>query len=127
MKNRRPRDSNLLADLFHEDWNGGRAVGFARNAAAHVRRRRRLQRALAAAALVFIAIALRFSFVHQESASSFGGVVADTNPSGYQVISTNQLLSQLHDRPFLVVERGIASKVVLLDEGKSAAENRLTP
>jgi len=110
----------LLAETLHGDWTGGPAGAMPRRAAAYARRRhavRRASLALAAAATV----AAVFLFVQRAhspltpSAPPVAVVPPSAHP-GYEIISDDELVATLRDRPLLVLpqENG-TKKIVLLD------------
>lgn len=110
-----PREK-LLAELFQGDWAEGPAGGFARAAAAHARRRRRLRRGLTGAgAVAAVASLLVFGSIRR------GGPGAEplshsARTATYDVISDEELLTRMHDRPVLVLpQQDGTKKIVLLD------------
>lgn len=119
MKNNRTAgETELLADLFHENWDADKVAGYAQTAAARIRRRRLVKRSLAATALTALLATFLWppirerSFPRERATTSSFTVQRD-----YEVITTDQLLSQLRDRPFLVVQEGGPNqKVILLDQ-----------
>ncbi len=116
MKNSRSeRETELLADLFHENWDTGKAVYYARQAAVLVRRRRLVKTSLAATALVTLLAALFWPVVRERSIPR-ERMAKDPAPvqRNYEIITTDQLLNQLRDRPILVVKEGRAGKKVIL-------------
>src|SRR5438132_1576136 len=100
------REAKLIAETFHADWSSGRPAEFARAAAAHARRRHVVRRTVAtAAACAAIALVGIVTTLRKTPASA----PAPRPPSfasvhGYEIISDAELLSQLHDRPLLVVK-----------------------
>ena len=106
----------LLAELFHGEWPDGPAAQFARRAAALARRRRRYRHAFiitgAAAGIIAVwAISLR----HLPSPSPRTPVVASPAPA-YEIISDDEFLAQLKDRPLLVTRgKNGAREFVVLD------------
>jgi hypothetical protein len=106
----------LLAEAFHGEWSTGPAAEFARRAAAVARRRQGYRRGLVTVgAAAGIAAALVISLRH-ETAPSRGPAVRAAPTPAYEIISDDELIAQVHDRPLLVLpqENG-AKKIVLLD------------
>jgi hypothetical protein len=120
------KDERLLAETFHENWESGATAQFARAAAAHARNRRRARHATATlAGLAVLACGL---FVARDRfaprvviAQAQRSPVAATPTRGYEVISDDELLAQLRDRPVLAVQKpnGTREIVVLESEPKS--------
>ena len=105
----------MLAELFHDDWAAGQASGFARAAAARARRLRRLQRALlSAGAVTAISAVLLFGGVRR-SAPMVAKVSVPKRVLAYEIISDDELIAQLRDRPLLVLpkENGTREFVLL--------------
>ena len=116
MTKHRDDRARLLAETFHDDWAGGPAAEFARRAARHARRRRRLRRGLAASGSVAVALMLG-ALVHsrRELPAKSAFLVAPT--PAYEIISDEELLAELHDRPLLVLPRENGSRdFVLLEQ-----------
>lgn len=117
MNNKRSeREAELIADLFHEDWAEGKMAGYARRAAAGTRRRRILKNSLAATALVALCALFLYPLVRQRSSPPEGKTSARFIPlqRDFEIISTEELLSQLRDRPLLVIDEGQNQKRVIL-------------
>lgn len=129
-------DDRLLADTFHDAWATGPAAAFARAAAAHARRRRRAKQALASTAGIAAALLLGFA-LWPRSTPPTPQVAAVTRPAalpltpttppaaaptrGYEVISDDELIARLNDRPFLAVEQANGGrKIVLLETAETA-------
>lgn len=113
--NNRPDDrTRLLADSLHGDWTSGPAAAMARRAAVHARRRRGLKHAslvLTAAAAIAAGILVSHRARPPVTPTPSPGATL-----GYEIISDDELVAQLKDRPLLVLpqENG-AKKIVLLD------------
>lgn len=104
MNNRRDRDAKLIAEAFHDDWERGRASEFARQAAAHARRRRRTRQVLAGTAACAAATMLGWLALREPPRPA----VRPENISatkGYEIISDEELLAQVSDRTLLVVKK----------------------
>ncbi|HEX2855046.1 MAG TPA: hypothetical protein VHO24_17560 [Opitutaceae bacterium] len=106
----------LLAETFHGEWLEGPAATFAQQAARLARQRRRQRRAfltfaMAAGAAAALLVSLRHPLARTETTTS----TPHSTPA-YEIISDEELLAQLHDRPLLVMrgENG-AKEFVLLD------------
>lgn len=126
--------TQLLAETFHEDWTSGRPAEFARRAAAHARRRRAVRRTLGATAVVATAAVVAGAFLlsHPEPSPSVSAPVrsapvrvatalqpATVEPSastarGYEVISDEELLRQLHGETLIVVKKANGAREILL-------------
>ncbi len=117
-QNRSEREAELIADLFHESWDSGEVAGYARKAARRTRRRRILRKSLAAAGIALLLATLSFFFVRSPSSAPTEQPFSSANasPENYEVISTDQLLSAIRDRPILVVRNGKSEKVILLSK-----------
>lgn len=108
------RRAQLLADTLHGDWAGGPAAGMARRAAAHARNRR----AVKTAVLTFAAAAAlgAMVFVSNQKHGPMASPPAPAAHLGYEIISDDELVAQVHDRPLLVLtEKNGSKKIVLLD------------
>lgn len=120
MTDRDDKQAQLLADTFHADWSTGRAAGFARTAAAQVRRRRRMRGALALTGVAALIAATSFVAWRERAPveSAKPRVAASQpallNPRGYEIISDDQLIAQLRDRPLLVVQRENGTREIVL-------------
>lgn len=108
--------SKLVADAFHEDWASGPASALAQRAAAYARRRRRMRRTVATlGATGAIAAAVLITFI-QSSRTRVAPPVSATPRPAYEIISDEQLLSELRDRPLLVLpQKNGAREIVLLE------------
>lgn len=115
MNNQPDRRTKLLAELFHEDWATGRLSDLARVAAAHARRRRRIRRSLIVAGTA-AAIAIASLLPYFRSTPVKSAVFA--KPSlAYEIISDDELLTLLHDRPLLVIpEQDGTRRFVVLEK-----------
>lgn len=120
------KDERLLAETFHENWESGAPAQFARAAAAHARRRRRTRQVLASAGIV-TALALAI-FVARERARppavAFAAPAAGTSAAqrGYEIISDDELLAQLHDLPVLAVQKANGTREVVVLEPEPKTE-----
>ena len=106
--------AKLLADTLQGEWATGPAAAMAQRAAAHARNRRALKRAsLALTAAAAIAGAV---LVGSRTRLPVAAPPAPAAQLGYEIISDDELLAQLKDRPLLVLpqENG-TKKIVLLD------------
>ena len=113
-------DTKLLAAAFHDDWSEGRTADFARAAAAHARGRRRIRRTLSTAGVGTVLTVAAFVTLRSTPPTlpSHAANPPATAAPGYEIISDEQLLAQLRDRPILVVraENGSREIVVLAKE-----------
>jgi len=106
--------SRLIAELFHDDWVNGSTSRLALEAASHVRRRRSLRRAFMAAALTPCALYVAFlvarfgdlsgvKAIAQAPPERAVGAPAGPGHKGYEIISDDELIADLRDRPLLVL------------------------
>ncbi|HEY5227125.1 MAG TPA: hypothetical protein VIJ19_01220 [Opitutaceae bacterium] len=114
MNERPDPKSRLIADLFHEDWDSGSASRLALEAAAQVRRRRVLRRGAIAATLSTCALLLAVMVARGSSRSVLKPAI-ESSPErvpvplavqthkGYEIISDDELIADLKDRPLLVL------------------------
>lgn len=119
------RKAKLLAETFHDEWTSGVPAGFARAAAAHARRRRGVQHALMTATAGGAMVAIGFAVWPRPAVAPSSGEAALATPApvaarGYEIISDDELLAQLHDRPVLMVKRANGTKEITLLEDPSA-------
>src|SRR5687767_5947297 len=116
-------DERLLAETFHENWASGAAAQFARAAAAHARNRRRSRKAIHIAAGAAL-LALGFFAARERSqpratvAHARPAAVATAAPRGYEIISDDELLAQLRDRPVLAVQRPNGTREIVVLESE---------
>jgi hypothetical protein len=114
MKNRDSCETELLVDLFHEGWQSGAAAGYARSAAARIRRRRFVQKSLVAATMLLASAVLWTSVISHQPIVQRNAAGGSESGKGYEVISTAELLREVRDRPLLVLNDGDRQEVVLL-------------
>jgi hypothetical protein len=113
-----PRET-LLAETFQGgDWADGPAGGFARRAAAAARRRRFVRGTIVASgAAAGIAAAVMFALLHRPTEPPFAAPPAITATApAYEIISDDELLAQLRDRPVLTVKRENGTREIVLLE-----------
>lgn len=110
------QESRLLAETFQTDWETGPTAGYARAAAAYARRRHRFRSALVAAGTTAgLAAVLAFALLHRPAPLRLAPAVAKAAPA-YEIISDDELLAQLHDRPLLAMRQANGTrKFVLLE------------
>jgi hypothetical protein len=101
MNDQPDRRTKLLAELFHEDWATGPLSDLARIGAAHARRRRRIRRSLAITGST-AALAIAGTLAYFRLAPVKPGAAAKPSPA-YEIISDDELLALLRDRPLLVI------------------------
>lgn len=112
--------TRLVAEVFNDDWVTGSASVFALRAAAHARRRRTMRHALAAGSAAAMAIAAILFFARvpvspPRPAASSAAPVAAGSPA-FEIISDEELVAALRDRPLLVLpQESGAKRFVLLD------------
>lgn len=119
---RHDRDA-LLAAAFEDDWVDGRSAAFAAAAARTARRRHRTRQAMYGAAVAGL-VAICALVTWRQPPLSRAPIVTTAAPAsvatasrGYVVISDDELLAQLRDRPLLVVKKDDgAHEIMLLDE-----------
>jgi len=105
--------SNSSAELFHDDWAEGRASHFARHAAAYARRRR-IRRTCVAGVAAILAMTLLLEMARHPAGAKSPAALAAVTPA-YEIISDDELLLKLHDRPLLVTQgKTGARKIVVL-------------
>jgi hypothetical protein len=110
--------TRLLADTLQGDWATGPAAAMARHAAAHARRRRTLKHAtLTLIAAAAVAAALLIGNRTRAPVAPGTAAVAQSAHAGYEIISDDELVMLLKDRPLLVLPQENGSKkIVLLDQ-----------
>lgn len=109
------RRTKLLAELFHEDWANGPVSDLARVAAAHARRRRRIRRSLVIAGST-AAFAIAGTLAYFRPTPVKPAALAKSSPA-YEIISDEELLTLLHDRPLLVIpEQDGTRRFVVLEK-----------
>lgn len=112
-----PNREKLLAELFHGDWAGGEAEGFARRAAAHARRRRGIRRiVIASAGMAAVAVALLVALSQRPAPTLTVSAPSRVAAPAYEIISDEELLFQLRDQPLLVVRRENGAREFVLLE-----------
>lgn len=115
--NRNKHDQEkLLAETFHGDWSSGPAAAFAQRAAREARRSRNLRSALTfSAAAAGVAIALFFTSRPLSPPLPSSNAIVKTGPA-FEIISDDELIAQLKDRPLLVQSRPDGSREIVLLE-----------
>jgi hypothetical protein len=123
MNDKHDQHAKLIADTFHADWETGRPADFAREAAAMARRRNHVRRSLRAAgtaAVIAVAavVLLRRPAMPPPTLVEPAKSVAASR--GYEILSDDELLAQVHDQPLLIMKRADGSKqiVVLADSSE---------
>ncbi len=121
MTEKSDRKTKLLAEVFHDDWSEGPAAGFARQAALQARRRRQFRSWLmTAGAATVLTFAMVLSF-HSRPAPMASVPFALNSHRAYEIISDDDLLAQLHDRPLLAIQRENGTREFVLLEVDSRA------
>ena len=114
MNDSRDPRTKLLAETLDGDWAEGPAAAMARGAAAHARRRRVVRRTslvLTAAAALAVVI-----FTGKLTHAPAPLVQVAAVHRGYEIISDDELVALLRDRPLLVLPQANgAKKFVVLD------------
>jgi hypothetical protein len=108
--------SRLLAEVFHDDWESGPASLFARMAATHARRRRRLRASLLAAGATAGLVAVLVSALRQHPSPPHVVTIAAKPAPAYEIISDDELLARLKDRPLLAVKKPDGAREFILLE-----------
>lgn len=114
MKPERNPHQRLIDDAMHEAWATGPEAGFAREAAAAARRRRAVRRALLAGGLAMAFTATVTIFRPGPSPASSGTAMASAPKPAYELISEEQLLLALADRPVLILPDEPGGKRIFL-------------
>jgi hypothetical protein len=115
MNDRNDKDAKLLAGAFHDDWADGPAAAFARAAAASARRRRAAHRTLRGATVAAALGAVAFVALRQPPAPApLRTVTSPPVARSYEIISDDELLAQLRDRPLLMVKKENGEKEFVL-------------
>ncbi len=109
-------ESRLLAETFHDDWESGPTAAFARTAAAHARRRRRLRASLLAAGTAAGLIAVLATVLRQPPKPPQVAAIAAKPAPAYEIISDDELLARLQDRPLLTVKKPDGTREFILLE-----------
>lgn len=120
MSNKPDPRTQLLAETFHGDWVDGAAGAFARQAAQAARSHRRRRQTVLLAGTV-AALAAAFVFSRPPTASAPRVHPAGPAAPAYEVISDDDLIATLRDRPLLVTRKANGAKqiVVLSDTTNS--------
>ncbi|MBI4623548.1 MAG: hypothetical protein HY736_10070 [Verrucomicrobia bacterium] len=116
MNDSRDPRAKLLAETLQGDWANGPVSAMARRAAAHARQHRRVRHRLAAAgATVGLALVL-FLFAPRTSAPPPHVRAPEPVPlaRGYDIISDDELVALLRDRPLLVLPQENGAKTIVL-------------
>jgi len=95
--------TKLIAELFHGEWSDGTAAEYARKAASHARTRRARRRTVWTTVAGMAAAGL-FLWTHPTEKRSVPRPPAPKTLA-YEVISDDELLADLHDRPLLVIRK----------------------
>jgi hypothetical protein len=116
------KHAKLLAETFHGDWESGQPAAFARVAANAARRRHLARRSLqAACAATITAIAVVIALTRPSAPplpSSARAPVAQQKSHGYEIISDEELLAQVRDRPLLALKKANGTReIVVLESG----------
>lgn len=119
MSNPGDNTTKLIADTLHDDWANGPAADFARTAAAHARRRRRVKIGASAAASVAVgAMAIFVNLRQPEPTSPHPTAFAQRAPAGarpgYEIISDDELLTQVRDQPLLALKNHDGSREIVV-------------
>jgi hypothetical protein len=119
MNNRNDQHAKLLAETFQGDWETGQSAAFARVAAKAVRRRQLARSSLrVGGAIVAIGAAM---FVAREKSLPSPRIQppqAVAQDRGYEIISDEELLAQVRDRPLLALKKANGTReIVVLESG----------
>jgi hypothetical protein len=93
--------TKLIAELFHGEWSDGTAAEYARKAASLARTRRARRRTVWTTVAGMAAAGL-FVWTHPAPKNTLSPPPTARTPA-YEVISDDELLADLHDRPLLVL------------------------
>lgn len=109
MNNGPDQNDRMIAEAFHGEWSEGASAKFALAAARAARRRMvRRRSVVGAAAALGMAAALAFAFRHLRLESNAPEVLEafhSAEPArAYEIISDQELLAELKDRPLLAVQ-----------------------
>src|SRR6185295_6544721 len=116
MNDSHDKDAELIAEAFHGEWSESAPAKFALIAAARARRRHRARRAVATATACVLVTTIGF-LAFRDRPVSRPQIVEPTSASrSYEVISDDELMSQLRDRPLLVVKTQNGGKQFVLLE-----------
>lgn len=115
MNDRNDRQAKLLAETFHDAWEAGRPAEFARAAAAAARRRHLARRSLRAAGAVALILAAVFVARQRPEPSPLSRVETSKAMSnrGYEIMSDEELLTQVHDQPLLVMKKADGTQQIV--------------
>ena len=119
MNDQNNRHAKLIADTFHADWETGRPAAFAREAAAVARRRHRVRRSLRAAGTAAVIAVAAFVLLRRPSPHppAFAGSAKPVAASrGYEILSDDELLAQVHDQPLLVLKKENGTRQIIVIE-----------
>lgn len=96
----------LLADTLQGSWTEGPAAAMAQRAAVHARRRRKRRRAAVASSLLAAVLALAWSLRREvQPMASPSPAQTIARAPGYEIISDDEMMTLLADRPILVLPR----------------------
>jgi hypothetical protein len=117
--------ARLLAETFHGDWSEGVPASFARAAARVARRRASARHALGASLVAVLMLAAAFAFFRRSASPArpevqamAAAAQAGAPASGYEILSDDELLAQVRDRPLLAVRRADGTReIVVLASG----------
>lgn len=114
MNDARDPRTRLVAETWQGDWSGGPAARMAARAAASARRRRNLHRTAVALASISAASALLFLGVQPPPVRPAASLPVAS--PGYEIISDEEFVTLLRDRPLLVLpQEAGAKRFVVLD------------
>ena len=110
----------MLAETFHGDWAAGSARDFARRAALHARRRRGLRQAILGAGTIAGLAAVLFIVLHRPATDRLAPPPGKVAPA-YEIISDDDFIALLRDRPALVLPQENGTKKIVLLAGETAS------
>lgn len=116
MNNRDDKRTKLLVETFHDEWETGAPAQFARTAARAARRRLIMERSLrGGSVLAVLTIAAWFSREKPAAPRAADELAAPSQPTrSYEILSDDELLAQVRDRPLLAVRRADGTREIIV-------------
>lgn len=117
--------AKLVAQTFHDDWETGDPLRYARDAAKYARHRHTIRKLVVVASclLLLAGTLITIEPIGPRAGRQIGGAA-----SNYTVVSDAELLAQVHDRPLLALRNGEqVSKLIVLENDASQPAARSEP